>query len=214
METIRYTLKQFDRDHPDLAVFPENHGPLGMETKRKIYQQYHRGESVEQLAKRFCRTQTSIYRIIDEMRARRIMELPLDYIPNPRILRVRSQKIEQRVLGPAARARSREKAAAAERFAPVSGQFVRGPAVDARQEAHLFRKLNYLKFKASRLRDKLDPDQPQSTLMDHIERVYDEAVATKNQIVRANLRLVVSIAKRHVGRRTTSSSWSATATCR
>ena len=35
--------------------------------------------------------------------------------------------------------------------------------------------------------------------MDEIESLYDEAVATKNQIVRANLRLVVSIAKRHVG---------------
>jgi len=29
--------------------------------------------------------------------------------------------------------------------------------------------------------------------------LYDEAVSTKNQIIRANLRLVVSIAKRHVG---------------
>ena len=35
--------------------------------------------------------------------------------------------------------------------------------------------------------------------MDQIERLYEEAVATKNQIIRANLRLVVSIAKRHVG---------------
>jgi RNA polymerase primary sigma factor/RNA polymerase sigma factor len=36
-------------------------------------------------------------------------------------------------------------------------------------------------------------------MMDEIERLYDEAVATKNKIIRANLRLVVSIAKRHVG---------------
>jgi len=35
--------------------------------------------------------------------------------------------------------------------------------------------------------------------MDQIERYYEEAVETKNQIIRANLRLVVSIAKRHVG---------------
>jgi RNA polymerase primary sigma factor/RNA polymerase sigma factor len=35
-------------------------------------------------------------------------------------------------------------------------------------------------------------------LMDEIEELYDKAVAIKNQIVRANLRLVVSIAKRHV----------------
>jgi len=35
--------------------------------------------------------------------------------------------------------------------------------------------------------------------MDRIEKLYDESVTTKNQIIRANLRLVVSIAKRHVG---------------
>ena len=35
--------------------------------------------------------------------------------------------------------------------------------------------------------------------MDQIEELYEEAVDTKNQIIRANLRLVVSIAKRHVG---------------
>ena len=35
--------------------------------------------------------------------------------------------------------------------------------------------------------------------MDRIEKLYDAIVATKNQIIGANLRLVVSIAKRHVG---------------
>ena len=34
--------------------------------------------------------------------------------------------------------------------------------------------------------------------MDEIEALYDQAVEVKNQIVQANLRLVVSIAKRHV----------------
>jgi RNA polymerase primary sigma factor/RNA polymerase sigma factor len=35
--------------------------------------------------------------------------------------------------------------------------------------------------------------------MDQIERLYDQSVAVKNEIISANLRLVVSIAKRHVG---------------
>ena len=73
------------------------------------------------------------------------------------------------------------------------------PLLTRAQEAHLFRKMNYLKYKAAKLREKLDPAQPKSGLMDLIEKLYDEAVATKNQIVRSNLRLVVSIAKRHVG---------------
>ena len=81
VETIRYTLKQFDQEHPEAAVFPEATGPLDGATKKKIYQQYRRGVSVESLAKTHCRTRTSIYRVINEMRAARIMELPLDYHP-------------------------------------------------------------------------------------------------------------------------------------
>jgi RNA polymerase primary sigma factor len=199
-ETIRYTLKQFDRDHPDLAIFPENFGPLGMETKRKIFQQYHRGESVEVLAKRFNRTRTSIYRIIAEMRARRIMEMPLDYIPNPLYVRVKSQRIEQRIMGPIpADEQPAKKARLPSGLPPYLASLYEVPLLSRRQEAHLFRKMNYIKYKAARLRSKLDLEHPKSSLMEYVERTYDEAVATKNQIVRANLRLVVSIAKRHVG---------------
>jgi RNA polymerase primary sigma factor/RNA polymerase sigma factor len=64
---------------------------------------------------------------------------------------------------------------------------------------HLFRKMNYLKYKASKLREKLDLGRPKSGAMDLIEKLYEGSVTTKNQIIRANLRLVVSIAKRHVG---------------
>jgi RNA polymerase primary sigma factor len=48
------------------------------------------------------------------------------------------------------------------------------------------------------LRERLDPGAAKVTAMDEIERLQREALAVKNQIIRANLRLVVSIAKRHV----------------
>jgi RNA polymerase primary sigma factor/RNA polymerase sigma factor len=201
-ETIRYTLKQFDQTHPAMAVFPDNHGPLRLETKRKIYQLYHRGESVEALAKRFCRTRASIYRIIGEMRAQRILELPLDYIPSELFARVRSQKTERRILGlmPAAPSElAAKKPRLPSGLPPYLASLYEVPLLTRAQETHLFRKMNYLKYKAGKFRDRLDPARPKSGLMDQIERYYDEAVATKNQIIRANLRLVVSIAKRHVG---------------
>jgi len=199
-ETIRYTLKQFDVEHPDLAIFPESHGPLRLETKRKIYQQYHRGESVDALARRFCRTRACIYRIIAEMRAQRIMELPLDCVPNDLFPRVHSQKMEKRIVGPLPPGDPQvKKARLPSGLPPYLASLYEVPLLTRAQEAHLFRKMNYLKYRAIKLREKLDPARPKSGLMDQVERYYDEAVATKNEVIRANLRLVVSIAKRHVG---------------
>ncbi len=200
VETIRYTLKQFDRDHPEAAVFPDNHGPLRPETRQTIYQQFQHGESAESLAKRFCRTRTSIYRIVAEMRAERILELPLDFIASDVFSRIRSRKTEERVLGPVPESELQpKKSRLPSGLPPYLASLYEVPLLTRKQEAHLFRKMNYLKYKAARLRAKLDPSRPRRGLMDQIERLYDEAVATKNQIIRANLRLVVSIAKRHVG---------------
>ena len=67
------------------------------------------------------------------------------------------------------------------------------------QEVHLFRKMNYLKFQASALRAQADWSRPKSRWMDRIEELYDAFVVTKHQIIRANLRLVVSIVKRYMG---------------
>jgi len=200
VETIRYTLKQFDGDHPEAAIFPENHGPLQMEAKRKIHQQYQRGESVEDLAKRLGRTRTAVYRIIAEVRSQRIAELPLDYIPNDLFARVRSQRMEDRIVSPMPTSDLPvKKSRLPSGLPPYLLSLYEVPLLTRKQEAHLFRKMNYLKYKANRLRTRLAEGTPKRGLMDQIERLYDEAVSTKNQIIRSNLRLVVSIAKRHVG---------------
>lgn len=200
VETIRYTLKLFDRDNPGLAIFPDNGGPLAEDAKRKIYRQYRRGEAVEALVKKYCRTRTSIYRVIGEMRARRILELPLDYIPNDEFPNIQREGREDDVLGTAPR---NEQAARKTRLPgglpPYLASLYDVPLLTREQEVHLFQKMNYLKYKASELRKKLDPDRPKTTLMNQIDTLYDRAVTTKNEIISANLRLVVSIGKRHVG---------------
>jgi RNA polymerase primary sigma factor/RNA polymerase sigma factor len=66
------------------------------------------------------------------------------------------------------------------------------------QEQHLFRKYNFLKFKAARMRKELDLARARSQERDEIQALHDEAIKVKNRIVQSNLRLVVSIAKRHV----------------
>jgi RNA polymerase primary sigma factor/RNA polymerase sigma factor len=81
---------------------------------------------------------------------------------------------------------------------PYLAQLYDRPLLTPEQELHLFRKMNYLKYKAAVLRDSLNPDRPSTRVMLQIEQFYNEALETKNEIVSSNLRLVVSIAKRHV----------------
>ena len=102
--------------------------------------------------------------------------------------------------GPADRGqRATSKTPAHSGLAPYVASLYEVPLLTHEQEVHLFRKLNYLKYKASGLRGRLNPSRPQKKLMARIEKLCQETVATRNQILCANLRLVVSIAKRHLG---------------
>lgn len=196
VETIRSTIRQFDKQNPELAIFPDMNGPLTDAQKTRIYQAFKRGASVDKLIKQYGRTKTTIYRVINEIRAARIVELPLDFIPNPRFGR---KGADNAILGPMPDSETpTKKARRPAGLPPYLASLYEMPLLTREQEAHLFRKYNYLKYKAGKLRSELDATQPKSSLMDEIERLYQEAVATKNEIARANLRLVVSIAKRHV----------------
>jgi RNA polymerase primary sigma factor/RNA polymerase sigma factor len=129
------------------------------------------------------------------MRAQRIMELPLDYMAHESFLQAGAAQVILQPLPPGAAQRALRIPSG---LPPYLASLYEVPLLTREQEVHLFRKFNYLKFRASHLRDKLDADGPKSSLMDEIEGLYQEALEVKNQIVQSNLRLVVSIAKRHV----------------
>ena len=196
VETVRYTLKQFDQENPELAIFQGQGGPLTDESKQRLYQQFRLGISVEELARKHCRTRTTVYRVLNEMRARRIAELPLDFIPHASYNR---PSLEGEILSPMPQPETAtRKSRGPVGLPPYLASLYEVPLLTREQEYHLFRQFNYLKSKATKLREKLDPNHARTHDMDEIEQLYERAVQVKNQIVQANLRLVVSIAKRHV----------------
>ena len=200
LETVRDTLKRFDQEHPEIAIFPLNCGPLQTEAKQQLYQEHRRGEPVESLARRFCRTRAGIQRIINEVRAARILELPLDCIDNQQFHYLPAANRAREILGPPPENDLATKKPRLPSGLPAyMARLYEVPLLTREQELHLFRKMNYLKHQAGKLRETLDVDRPKRRLMDRIENLYGESVVTKNQIVAANLRLVVSIAKRYVG---------------
>jgi RNA polymerase primary sigma factor/RNA polymerase sigma factor len=196
VETIRYTLKRHDQDHPEDAVFPAADGRLRPETCTRIYQHHLRGEAVESIARRYHRSKASIYRLILAQRAEQVKQLPLDFIPNALFSRGSAEKVVNQPYpgtdDPIKRVRRPSGLPA------YLASLYEVPLLTREQEVWLFRKFNYLKSKAVKLREQLDPERPNARLMDQIERLYEEIVELKNRLVRANLRLVVSIAKRRV----------------
>jgi RNA polymerase primary sigma factor len=198
-ETIRMTLKNYDREHPDRAIFPPATPPLDEEAKAQIYRQYRRGVSVEILAGQFRRTRSSIYRVINEMRARKILSTKLEYMPHPSFDDPAQQSALMGPMPEPAEGKAPRRTKPPKGLPPYLASLYEVPLLTREQEVHLFRKMNFLKSQAVKLREKLDPARARSSDLDKIERLQEEALAVKNQIIRANLRLVVSIAKRHVG---------------
>src|SRR5437899_11635344 len=59
--------------------------------------------------------------------------------------------------------------------------------------------MSFLKHKARQLRDRLEPSRARTEELNAIEQLQDQAHHIKEMLVNCNMRLVVSIAKRHAG---------------
>ncbi|NBO93319.1 MAG: sigma-70 family RNA polymerase sigma factor [Planctomycetia bacterium] len=206
IETVRYTIRNHDREHPERAVFPRHPGPLDAQAKESIFSSYRRGITVETLAKRYQRTRNSVYRVINEVRAKHLLEQPLDYIDHPDFHLTGK---EAEIIGPMPNLEE-YKTKKATMHAPrdVPPELVscyEFPLLSREQEAHLFRQMNWFKFKAKQLRDgmlingELDPAKVKTNLLEQIETLQSKANDVKDILINSNMRLVVNIARRHNG---------------
>ncbi len=200
-ETIRYTIRKYDLEHPGEAVFPYLTTPLGDQEKMVIYRCFLRGVPVPSLAERYRRTRGSIYRVINEMRARQLIQRPINYIYNPQF---DLPNADAMILPQADRRTGKDaRKGAAKTKAPKDlpaylKALYEVPLLTAEQERDIFRQYNYLKYKADVLRKQIDLNRIRTTQLKQIEKLLLQANVVKNRIIRANLRLVVSIAKKHL----------------
>jgi RNA polymerase primary sigma factor len=129
---------------------------------------------------------------------RAIQECSLDFIRHASFSR---EGIERQILAP-------EPSSAVPKAADEPHEIASSPAYIARlydtalltaeQERHLFRQMNYLLYRAHRTRRKLNLDKPSRTVLKNIQADLQQANLVKARLIQANLRLVVSIAKKFV----------------
>ncbi len=199
VETIRYTIRKHDQENPADAVYAGHSEPLDAQAREVVYRCFLHGVPVTSLARRYQRTRGSIYRVINEMRARQLMTRKIDYVYNPQF---DLPGVDQIILGEAPAEKAASTRTRTQRpprdLPPYLRRLYELPLLRPEQERHLFRQYNYLKYRADRLRKKLDLNHIRSAQLRQIERILAQAEAVKNRIIRANLRLVVSIAKKHL----------------
>lgn len=192
VETVRYTIKRHDQAHEDRAIL------TGLESDgdAKIYSDYLRGATMAAIAKRNQRSEENVLSVIREFRVLRVMELPLGFVHSDEFER---DSADQRLTSeiPAAERKPRQVRPPAGLPAYLNSLY-HTDLLTKPQEQHLFRRYNYRKYRVEQLRKELDPTQACEQLLDQIEQLYEDAMADKNHLIQANLRLVVSVAKQYV----------------
>lgn len=203
VETVRLILKHYDEAHPGAGIF--NRSPLQVEINDQrlaVWEAYVDGATVEALAQRFEKPVAWVYKTITQMRARDMRARKIEFVGSPEFEALDADEL---ILHPVLSGPLRQELSAAARRVPADlppylAQLFRIPLLTGEGEVVLFRKLNYLKFKAQRWVEQLDPETARAADLDRVDALLDDAARVKNEIVQANLRLVVSIAKRHVHR--------------
>ncbi len=201
-ETIRYTLLSYEKKHPDKCISNEPPGVISQTVAAELYKLFKQGCDIEELMKRFGRSKSSIYRIINQRRARALMAKKVEFVDSDEFLEEDAeQKILAKPIGdqkPVSRKPIEPFDLANVSLLPQYLDALRdAPVLNRQREVELFRRYNYLKYLACINRAGIKPGYVRSARLTKIESCLAEAEAIKKMIIEANLRLVVSIAGKH-----------------
>lgn len=196
-ETIRYTLLSHDRANPSDPIFESWREPLTCEQVEAIQHALANGSTVAEIARLYNRTPSAIYQILRLARARRLLARTITFVPNPAF---EKPNADEEILGlnvvhePAliqSDTSSEEE---------PSGSIYGPPPMSREEEAALFLRYNYLKYKAQRLQERLKGGYASQRVMDDIEDLLAQAEKVRTHLACVFLRLVIAVARRHVGR--------------
>jgi len=200
-ETIRYTLLNYEKANPDKPISTRSTGVIEPAQAAEIYRLFKQGCNVKDLMKRFSRNRSSIYRIINRRRRKALLARKIEFIPSDEFL---EKDAEEKILAkpidnaePLAR-KDVEPLELARGSLPGYLQTLKNsPVLNREHEIELFRRYNYLKFLACRIRTGIKPTRVSGVRLSQIENYLAQAEEIKRKIIEANLRLVVSVARKH-----------------
>lgn len=197
VETVRYTLRRHDESHRDKAIFHGANGSLLNERECAMWRGHASGESNESLARAFSCGVEDVIHTLRTVEVRQWAQADWSYIPCELF---HAPTADEMILGAAEPAGDGRTLSRPPRDVPAYLQSLYHiPLLTREQEYDLFRRYNFVKFKINGALRDVNADRLARDGYFEVRQWIDQAEALKQRIIRANLRLVVSIAKRHVG---------------
>ncbi|TFG50958.1 MAG: sigma-70 family RNA polymerase sigma factor [Candidatus Brocadiia bacterium] len=201
-ETIRIILLKYETANPENRIFEKSAGVITSAQATEIYKLSLQGCGITELMERFARSRSSIYRIINQKRAKAILSGKVEFIDSDEFLQ---DDAEQKILGnpisfevPTSEIITEPSKLSGNSLTEYISTLKEMPLLNREQEMELFRRYNYLKYKACLLRTGLKATEAASERITRIESYLSEAEKIKKMIIEANLRLVASIANKHI----------------
>ncbi len=207
VETIRYTLRRYDVEHPGEALFDRTEQARPLDDRQVIYEAWSAGDSVKALAVRFNRREGEIRRIVTRAKAEQVLASPIACVYHASF---DAPDAEARLLADDEASRSAARTAGKtddpllvrtpEGLPPYLAALYQTPLLAPEEESRLFEQMNLLLHRAEVRRGRLpqDPDAVSAAALAEIDDLLHRARNLKNRLIQANLRLVVSIARRHL----------------
>ncbi|MGH7176596.1 MAG: sigma-70 family RNA polymerase sigma factor, partial [Tepidisphaeraceae bacterium] len=197
--TILHTIRRHDELDPDHAIFASSPTPIGDDDRTRIVRAFRKGVPVGSLARRFCRTRSQVYRVILDERLSRLTNRKVKFIDDPLYHQPEAAEVMEHLVRAGAEASESATDQRVPRDLPgYLQELYRTPLLSAALERALFLKFNFHKYQYVQARRKLEPQFARARDLNVLDAHLQRAIDTKNAIVRANLRLVVSIARRHL----------------
>jgi RNA polymerase primary sigma factor len=133
---------------------------------------------------------------LTELRMRRLLETRIYFVPHASFDDPATYSMIQSPASAICRSRDAARGKPPAGVALILQGIYNDPLLSREEEMHLFRKMNFLKHQASRFRGAINPAKVTAAELDLVEALQAEALEVRNQIIRANLRLVVSLVKK------------------
>ncbi|MFA5422959.1 MAG: sigma-70 family RNA polymerase sigma factor [Phycisphaerae bacterium] len=199
-ETIRNIIEHYEKSDRRRKLFKSYLKPLDSAAAAEIYKQHKEGIAPNELAKQFKRSRSDIYRIIRRKKAKEMLTLKIDYIPSDEFLK---EDAEQKILGKSISRLRKLQPPQGKKELTVGSikNYLESlksiPRLTREDEIDLFRKYNYLKFRAAETLKQLHPNASCGKQLSLIEKCLRHAESIKNTIIEANLAIVVNVAGKH-----------------